>query len=116
MQMRKFYLRTLLLMVGVMVAGMLCSCTWYSQFTVGEKLKKLRVGMTKQAVLKVMGDPVKEKYSTPDVWFYFVDTKWHDGFTTRDECTPLVFKNGKLQGWGNNYYNEQFQLGKIRDL
>lgn len=106
----------LLLTLGILTAGMLCSCTWYSQFTIGEKLKQLRVGMSKQEVLKVMGDPVKEVYNKPDVWYYYTDTKWHDTFTTRDECTPLVFKDGRLQGWGNNYYNEQSQLGHIRDL
>jgi outer membrane protein assembly factor BamE (lipoprotein component of BamABCDE complex) len=108
--------KTFFIAAGIIIAGLLSSCSWYSQFTIGEKLKQLRVGMTKQEVLKVMGEPLKEKYSTPDVWYYFVDSKWHDGMNTRDECTPLVFKNGKLQGWGNKYYNEQFQLGKIRNL
>ena len=114
--MRKLYFKMLLVMVGILASGLLSSCTWYSQFTVGEKLNKLRVGMTKQEVLKIMGNPVEEEYNKPDVWYYYIDTKWHDTFTTRDECTPLVFKNGKLLGWGNNYFNEQFQLGKIRDL
>ena len=27
--------------------------------------------------------------------------------TTIDECMPVVFKNGKLAGWGNEYYNRE---------
>lgn len=28
-----------------------------------------------------------------------------DGVTTKDECTPLVFKNSALLGWGETIYN-----------
>lgn len=28
-----------------------------------------------------------------------------DGVTTKDECTPLVFKNSKLVGWGETAFN-----------
>jgi outer membrane protein assembly factor BamE (lipoprotein component of BamABCDE complex) len=67
--------------------------------------KQLRVGMTKNEVLEVMGSPVSdETFSTPDVWYYFVQSVWMDGLTTEDECMPLVFEDGKLIGWGNPFY------------
>jgi len=28
-----------------------------------------------------------------------------DGITTKDECTPLVFRNGNLVGWGDSAYS-----------
>ncbi len=63
--------------------------------------------MTKAQVLKVMGEPLKNQtYATPNAWFYYIDTQWYDGLTTEDECLPLVFKNGKLAGWGWDYYEK----------
>ena len=65
---------------------------------------QFRVGMTKAQVLKIMGEPVKEEFSTPDRWFYFVESVWADGLTTEEECMPLIFEKGKLIGWGNRFY------------
>jgi hypothetical protein len=28
-----------------------------------------------------------------------------DGVTVQDECTPLIFKNTALQGWGESAFN-----------
>ena len=28
------------------------------------------------------------------------------GFVTEDECFPLLFQDGKLVGWGNEFYTE----------
>ena len=64
-------------------------------------LKQLEKGMTKQQVLKVMGEPLRnEIYNTDDVWYYFTESKWSDGACTRDVCSPLFFNRGLLLGWG----------------
>ncbi|MBQ7396381.1 MAG: DUF3192 domain-containing protein [Lentisphaeria bacterium] len=77
-----------------------------------ENSKKLRAGMTKNQVLAIMGRPIEdEAYCKPDVWFYHVETIWADGLDTRDECMPLVFENGKLVGWGNNFYTRYSTRG-----
>lgn len=66
--------------------------------------RDLRVGMTKEEVLQVMGEPIRnEKFCEPDLWFYYKDMVWGDGLTTEDECMPLVFENGKLVGWGSDF-------------
>ena len=66
---------------------------------------KLRVGMTKAQVLKVMGEPEKnEVFHRPDAWFYYYETNWVDGFVTEDECFPVIFENGKVVGFGNEFY------------
>jgi len=70
-----------------------------------ENSRNLRVGMTKEQVLKVMGEPIRdEKFCNPDIWYYYIEMVWGDGLTTEDECMPLVFENGKLIGWGNDFW------------
>ena len=78
-----------------------------------ENITKLRKGMTKSQVKAIMGEPlVNEVYNKPNVWFYYTDCKWSDGAITREECTPLVFKDGKLEGIGWKYYNTHYLLIK----
>ena len=40
------------------------------------------------------------------VLFYRTHRVRKDGLTTKDECTPLVFKEGVLVSWGENAYNQ----------
>ena len=77
-----------------------------------ENLAKLRVGMTKEEVRKIMGEPMsKEVYNTSNHWFYYTRTRWSDGMATRDECTPLVFDEfGILRGWGTVFYKDNYNL------
>lgn len=87
----------------VLLAG--CRMPWSEISDNVEHSKLLRVGMTKEQVLRIMGNPLTdESYCQPDVWFYYWNTVWHDGLVTEDECIPLVFKDGKLIGWGNFFY------------
>ena len=82
-----------------------------------ENLKKLRVGMTKDEVLKIMGEPMKDQvYCNSKHWFYYTRTCWSDGMATRDECTPLVFSDdGLLLGWGLEYYKANYSLAVWSD-
>ena len=45
-----------------------------------------------------------EASNYPDIWFYYFNMNWLDGFVTEDECFPVVFKDGKVSGWGHAYY------------
>jgi len=38
------------------------------------------------------------------VLYYRTNRKHKDGITTKDECTPLIFKNGVLVSWGESAY------------
>ncbi|WP_448213280.1 DUF3192 domain-containing protein [Colwellia sp. MEBiC06753] len=38
------------------------------------------------------------------VLYYRTNRKHKDGLTTKDECTPLIFKNGMLVSWGEKAY------------
>jgi len=42
---------------------------------------------------------------TYQVLYYRTQRIDGDGVTTKDECTPLVFKNTALVGWGETAYN-----------
>ncbi len=78
-----------------------------AQYRNRENFAKLRTGMTKQQVLEIMGEPESEEtFNSPDIWFYQVRTVWADALTTEDECAPVVFKNGVVTGWGNEYYSK----------
>ena len=94
-------------------AVMFCTagCDSLNPYTVAERnvnnSKRLRVGMTKAEVLAIMGEPLKnETFSQPDLWFYYFDADWLDGLTTEEECFPLIFREGKLIGWGNRFYTK----------
>lgn len=94
------------LLAGAILLAAASGCQWRERADNLENSKNLRVGMTKEEVIAVMGDPIQdEDFTTPDVWYYYIDTKWYDGLVTEDECMPLVFEHGKLVGWGNDYYN-----------
>ncbi|MGB0894484.1 MAG: DUF3192 domain-containing protein [Parashewanella sp.] len=78
-------------------------------------ISQLTLGMKKQQVLDVMGRPdLSEAYLVEKsadklghqvlVLFYRTKHKASDGETTKDECTPLVLKNGELVGWGETAY------------
>jgi hypothetical protein len=42
---------------------------------------------------------------TYQVLYYRTQRTEDDGVTTKDECTPLVFKNSVLVGWGESAFN-----------
>lgn len=85
-----------------------------------ENLKKLSMGMDKTAAMQTMGtepsrgvfmwidNPYRSETVTAkggqsfDVLYYYTDMKQRDDKITDDELTPLVFKDGKLIGWGND--------------
>ena len=82
-----------------------CDTTWWPSCRNIANSRELRVGMTKGEVLQVMGEPIRdERFAAPDLWYYYIDTVWFDGLVTEDECMPLVFENGVLVGWGNDFY------------
>ena len=44
------------------------------------------------------------------VMFYRTHHQKSDGITTKDECTPILFKNDKLIAWGTGAYEQYTSL------
>jgi len=71
-------------------------------------INNLNLGMERSAILAQMSSPAfTEAFQSKDgnnytILFYRTHRSHGDGKTTKDETTPLVFKNDKLIGWGND--------------
>ena len=64
----------------------------------------LRRGMSKEVVLQVMGEPLKnQRRADENNWYYRDQIRCFDGQCTADECMILVFEDDKLIGWGRDF-------------
>jgi hypothetical protein len=73
-------------------------------------LARLQQGTSYKSILTNMGiADFNELYTknndTYQVLYYRTQRMDDDGVTTKDECTPLVFKNDALVGWGESAYS-----------
>lgn len=102
------------MLAAVCAALLLAGCGWHEAARNLDNARALRAGMTKAQVLEIMGEPIRDElFAKPDVWFYYIEPVWLDFQTTEDECMPLVFQDGKLVGWGNEYYSRTRLMPKI---
>ena len=74
-----------------------------------EVISQLEIGAVRSAVMDRLGAPnFSEAYTREGdeyrVLFYRTQRRHSDGDTTRDETTPLVFRNDALIGWGEEVY------------
>lgn len=72
-------------------------------------IAQLQLGTSKSDVIAKLGQPDNsEAFSAAgasyEVLYYRTRHRHSDGETTRDETTPLVFRDGKLTGWGDAAY------------
>ncbi len=70
-----------------------------------ETISELELGTSRDRVLTLMGAPAFSEAFTRNgndyqVLYYRTQHRHSDGDTTKDETTPLVFKNDRLAGWG----------------
>ncbi|GIU42406.1 DUF3192 domain-containing protein [Shewanella algidipiscicola] len=75
------------------------------------KLSELTLGQPLDTVTLVLGkadfsEAKTVKQDSLQVLFYRTHHTKSDGETTRDECTPLLFKNNKLIAWGQDTYQQ----------
>jgi outer membrane protein assembly factor BamE (lipoprotein component of BamABCDE complex) len=106
------------LLVTFLIIFILTSCTTWEirQSRNRDNLMRIDLGMSKDQVVLIMGKPdLNEAYQTADggalvILFYYTNRKWADGNVTKDECTPLVFENGKLIGWGDEFYQSKIKI------
>jgi len=81
-----------------------------------DNLMRLELDMTKEDVFRIMGKPdLNEAYKTEEgnkleIFFYYTNRKWNDGNITRDECTPIILEDGKVIGWGEEFYKTRVEV------
>ncbi|TLU67584.1 DUF3192 domain-containing protein [Thalassotalea litorea] len=76
-----------------------------------KNLAELEENMSFSAVKKKMGVPDFNEVYDKDgesiqVLYYRTNRKHADSMTTKDECTPLIFKNNVLVSWGDKALNQ----------
>lgn len=76
-----------------------------------KKIARLELDMGYLEVQDYLGVPdFNETYQKDGeqikVLFYRTNRKHRDSMTTKDECTPLVFKANKLVSWGEMAYSQ----------
>ena len=78
------------------------------------KLTQLEIGMTKQKVIDIMGQPHKtEAYQQPNgknLEYLIYITRYEYPF---EEHTPIAIYDGKVVGWGNSFKESQQQRYEI---
>ncbi|MGI2260892.1 DUF3192 domain-containing protein [Shewanella sp. GXUN23E] len=85
-----------------------------------QTISTLNLGQAKAEVMELLGkaDFSEAKQGTQGpltVLFYRTHRKNSDGETTRDECTPLLFRNDRLVAWGIDTY-EQYVSSSANEL
>jgi len=70
-------------------------------------INQLEINDSRQSILEQLGAPDFSEAFSKDgdnyrVLFYRTQHEHSDGETSKDETTPLVFKNDQLVGWGQD--------------
>jgi hypothetical protein len=74
-----------------------------------QQINNLTLDMSAEQIRTLLGTPdFTESFSkegeSVQVLFYRTHHVKSDGKTTKDECTPLIFKQNRLTGWGDKAY------------
>lgn len=114
------------LIVAGLIGGIKGSEWLYSQFTSGNMavdsqdweereltnrraVQQRKLGENLDDITNIMGtadfnEVVLSGEKKFHVLFYRTHRTAGDGITTKDECTPLVFENQVLVGWGHDFF------------
>jgi hypothetical protein len=112
------FLATVVLVMGIFAltgctAGMVASSN-------NSHLLRLELGQSKKDVTRIMGYPERnERYLVDskdmEVWFYRTDVVNNN---IDNPYSSMIFQNGKLIGWGNNFYERtiKYKVGSEKSL
>ncbi|GIU53428.1 DUF3192 domain-containing protein [Shewanella sp. KT0246] len=78
-------------------------------------LSEITIGQSITSIRQKMGRAdFTEAKATEDANFQIMFYRTHhvksDGITTKDECTPLLFKDDQLIAWGQETYDQFLQI------
>ena len=69
-----------------------------------DRLNQLEVGMTKDQVKSIMGNPYKREAMGEDEWWLYLSESTGGYYK---EYMPIGFNKGIVVGWGRNFYAER---------
>ena len=95
----------------------LCGCSaddWYGHgYTNRTNLNKIEIGMTKAEVREIMGKPYQREASSDSEWWLYQTT--HSAYVPYEvRYTPIAFVDGKVIGWGRNYWTTKEQKFDVK--
>lgn len=102
------------LVLFALVATLLFACSAINRNN--GNIMNLRISMTQDEVVKIMGIPTaSESYEAVggervSILYYRTEDKSTTATTVKDECTPFVFINGKLTGWGDRLLTSNINM------
>ena len=81
-----------------------------TEFDNRKKIAELNVNLSIDEVRHRLGvaefdELYQREGNNIQVLYYRTQRTVDDGITSKDECTPLVFKNGSLIGWGSTAFS-----------
>ncbi len=78
-----------------------------------ENLNKLEIGMTKDQVLSIMGKPqLREADAEMEWWSYQTRLPMYE--LKDSDLTPVAFEDGKVIGWGKNFWTTKEQKYDVK--
>ena len=111
--------KLLLMVVAVVLVG--CGAVKATHIKKNNaNLASLTIGMTKAQVLGIMGPPkTTEAYETNSggsLEYFMYETDYSQGPLAVDaivtRITPVCIIDGKLKGWGRNFYDDTIKIRK----
>lgn len=70
-----------------------------------DNLNKVEIGMSKSEIREIMGKPHKREASGQTEWWFY-QTEHSAYVPDYIRYTPIAFEDGKVIGWGRNFYKD----------
>ena len=71
-----------------------------------DKLMDIQVGMDRGQVLSILGKPYKREAYGNSEYLIYETNHWASRRNEKERFTPILLEQGKVVGWGRNYYND----------
>jgi outer membrane protein assembly factor BamE (lipoprotein component of BamABCDE complex) len=99
--------------LGLFIAG--CVVGGKGRWTKNrENLNEIEISMSKAEVREIMGKPYRREAKGELEWWLYETEYWDRWQNESDYLTPLLFENGKLVGWGKNYWTTKEQKYDVK--
>ena len=112
-------MKKMAVLVLVLSIIFLCSCGMAIKKN-NENLINLKIGMTTEDVIAQMRVPVaSESYESAGgdritILYYKTEEKETAKMSIKEECTPVVFVDGRLEGWGDRILISEINTLKVK--